>query len=66
MHKAVKKDGYPWLCLLELNDKNQIWLKNGVSSAGGGGFMIDDEGTILAVYPESEDTEKILRERLGQ
>lgn len=65
MHKAVKKDGYPWLSLLELNDKNQIWLKNGVSNAGGGGFLIDDEGTILAVYPDAEETEMFLKVRLN-
>ncbi len=66
MHKAIKKDGYPWLCLLELNDKNQIWWKNGVSNAGGGGFLIDDEGTILAVYPDAEETERFLKVRLDE
>lgn len=65
MRKAIEKDGYPWLCLLELNDKNQIWWKNGVSNAGGGGFLIDDEGTILAVYPDAEETEMFLKVRLN-
>lgn len=64
MHKALAKDGYPWLNLIELNDKNQIWLKNGVSQAAGGGFLIDDSGTILSVYPEAEETEHILEENL--
>lgn len=64
MHKAIKKDGYQWLCLLELNDKYQIWWKNGVSTAGGGGFLIDEKGTILAVYPDAEETERFLKERL--
>lgn len=64
MHKAIKKDGYPWLCLLELNDMNQIWWKNGVSNAGGGGFLIDEDGTILAVYPDAEETEMYLKVRL--
>ena len=64
MRKAIEKDGYPWLCLLELNDKNRIWWKNGVSNAGGGGFLIDDERTILAVYPDAEETEKYLKSKL--
>lgn len=64
MHKAVAKDGYPWVNLLELNDKHQIWLKNGISNAGGGGFLIDQEGTILSIYPEAEETEQILQDHL--
>lgn len=64
MLKAIEKDGYPWLCLLELNDKKQIWWKNGLSNAGGGGFLIDNERTILAVYPDAEETEKYLKSKL--
>lgn len=64
MHKALAKDGYPWLNLIELNDKNQIWSKNGTSNAAGGGFLIDDNGTILSVYPDAEETEHILKEYL--
>lgn len=65
MESAAKKDGYPWMNLVEIGDeKYNIWLKNGVSNAGGGGFLISEDGTILAVYPEAEETEKILKERL--
>ena len=64
MAKALTKDGYPWISLLELNDKNQVWLKNGISNAGGGGFLIDEHGTILSVYPEAEETERILEKIL--
>jgi len=61
MTNAVKKDGYPWLCLLDLNDRNQVWLKNGINNAGGGGYLIKKDGTILAVYPEAEEAESIIK-----
>ena len=33
MEKAIAKDGYPWINLVELNDKNQIWTKYRISNA---------------------------------
>ena len=66
MQKAIQKDGYPWPCLLELNDQHQIWLKNGISNSAGGGFLITKAGKILAVYPSAEETERILLEYLGK
>lgn len=64
MKSAIEKDGYPWLNLLELNDQHAVWLKNGLQSSAGGSFLIDEQGTILAVYPEADELEKILQERL--
>lgn len=61
MEAAIKKDGYPWLNLLELKDQHHVWLKNGISNSGGGGFLIDEKGTILAVYPEADELERILK-----
>ena len=66
MTKALKADGYPWNSLIDLKDKNEIWLKNGLSNAGGGGYLIDSNGTILSVYPEADETERILKEKLGE
>lgn len=66
MTKALKADGYPWNSLIDLKDKNEIWLKNGLSTAGGGGYLIDSNGTILSVYPEADETERVLKEKLGE
>ena len=66
MTKALKADGYPWNSLIDLKDKNEIWLKNGLSKAGGGGYLIDSNGTILSVYPEADETERILKEKIGE
>ena len=64
MQKAIQQDQYPWLSLLELNDQNQVWLKNGISNAAGGGFLILKDGTILSVYPDAEETERLLKKHL--
>ena len=64
MEAAIKKDGYPWLCLLELNDAGKIWEKYGVGNGGGAIFMVDQEGKILAIMPSAEKVEEILKKLL--
>ena len=64
MEAAIKKDGYPWLCLLELNDAGKIWEKYGVGNGGGAIFMVDKEGKILAIMPSAEKVEEILKKLL--
>lgn len=61
---AVKKDGYPWLTLVELDDCNKIWGKYRRSNAAGGVFMVDADGKILAVDPSAEEVREILMTRL--
>ena len=57
---AAEKDGYPWLNLVDLQDENKIWEKYGVGNAGGSTFLVDRDGTILAVHPTAEEVRKIL------
>ena len=64
MEEAEEREGYPWKSQVELNDRHQIWLRNGLGDAGGGGYLIDNDGTILAVYPSAEELEAILKQRL--
>lgn len=64
MESAIKKDGYPWLCLLELNDAGKIWEKYGVALGGGSIFMVDKEGKILAINPSAEEVKAILEKML--
>ena len=64
MEAAIKKDGYPWLCLLELNDAGKIWEKYGVALGGGSIFMVDKEGKILAINPSAEEVKAILEKML--
>ena len=65
MENAAKKDGYPWPSLLELNDENQVWRKNGASNAGGAMFLIDRDGTILSTSTDAEELEPLIKKALN-
>lgn len=66
MVKAIKRDGYPWLNLVELDDANSIRKKYHAGNGGGKIVMVDKDGTILAVDPSADEVEKILIEKLGE
>ena len=61
---AALQDGYPWLNLVELNDAGNIWFKYCVGNSGGGTFLVDQEGKILAICPTAEEVERILEKML--
>ena len=65
MENAAQKDGYPWPSLLELNDENKVWLKNGADNAGGRIFLIDKNGTILSFWKEPEELEPLIQKALN-
>lgn len=62
MEQAIEKHKFPWINLVELNDKGRIWEKYGVGNAGGSTFLVDANGKILAVSPDAKQVEKILSE----
>ena len=64
MENAAKHDGYPWPSLLELNDENHIWEKNGAQSGGGAEFLIDRDGTILSTSTDAEELEQQIKKAL--
>ena len=66
MKQAIKQDGYPWLQLVELDDGYQIWTRYMLGNAGGGVFVVDRDGKILAVNPKPEEVQKILEQKLGE
>ncbi len=61
---ASEMDRYPWLNLLEINDNQKIWEKYKLGNSGGGMFLVDREGTILAVSPTPEEVRAILTAQL--
>ena len=63
MRLAVEKDGYPWLNLLSLRGVGNIWERYGIRGAGEV-FLVDREGTILAIGITAEEIERILKEKL--
>lgn len=65
MQKAMERDSYPWPSLLELNDENGVWRKNGADNAGGAMFLIDRDGTILSTSTDAEELEPIIKKALN-
>ena len=63
MRIAVEKDGYPWLNLLALRGVGNIWERYGIRGAGEV-FLVDRDGTILAIGITAEEIERILKEKL--
>lgn len=62
--KVIEKDKYPWLNLIELDNKNRIWDKYNVSNSGGSTFLINSKGIIVAIHPDAEELDKILSQLL--
>jgi len=60
MEKAIDQDGYPWINLVELNDKGKIWQKYGAGNGGGIIIMVDRDGKVIAVNPSQEEIRKKL------
>ncbi len=61
---ALEKDKYPWLNLIELDNKNGIWSKYNIANSGGSTWLVDSEGKILAIHPSAEEVDNILSELL--
>lgn len=61
---TLEKEKFPWLTLVEIDNKNQIWNLYGKSNSGGGTFLVDKDGLILAIDPTPQKVEEILNERL--
>lgn len=61
----MDKEQWPWKNLIELDRQNKIWEKYNVMNGGGGMFLIDSSGEILAVDPTAKDVEAILKEKLN-
>jgi len=61
---ALKREKYEWLNLVELDDKNEIWNKYGISNGTGLMILIDKQGKIIAINPTAEAVKKILLAKL--
>ena len=66
MENAIKKDGYKWPQLVELDDRANIWAKYGCINSGGRRILIDADGKILAFDPTTEELAAIIEKNLGK
>ena len=61
---ALKRDKYPWLNLLELDDRHAIWNKYAISNSGGMMILLGKTGEILAIDPSPEQVRRYLTKLL--
>ena len=66
MKNAIKKDGYKWTQLVELDDSGNIWAKYGCINSGGRRILMDSDGRILAFDPTIEELTTIIEKNLGK
>lgn len=66
MRQAIEKDGYPWVQLYDLDNAEGVWDLYGLSTAGGGIFLIDREGRIVEKVTDVESVRSYLEEHLGR
>lgn len=64
MVQVIEREGFPWMNLVELDKQNRIWEKYGIPNAGGKSFLVDRDGTILAIHPSAEEIKEILQKKL--
>lgn len=60
----LSKEQFSWTNLVELDDKQKIWNRYGISNGVGLMVLVDRDGTILAIDPKPEEIEKILQKKL--
>lgn len=60
---ALKREKYPWVNLVELDDKNEIWNKFGISNGAGMMVLVDKDGKIIAINPTDAEVKKAIIER---
>ncbi len=64
LERTLEREKFPWLNLLELDDKQELWLKYGIPNSGGMTLLIDRDGKILAISPQADEIQKILEKKL--
>lgn len=55
MKAAIRKDGYTWPQLVELDDRANIWSQYGCINGAGRRILFNGEGEILAFDPTIEE-----------
>jgi peroxiredoxin len=66
MQDAIKKDGYKWLQLVELDDRANIWAKYGCNNAAGRRILLDAQGKIIAFDPTIEQLTAEVEKRINK
>jgi peroxiredoxin len=63
MERTIEREDYTWTNLVDLDDRNLVWLKYNIPYSGGAIILIDSDGTIMAVDPTVDEMRGLLAER---
>ncbi len=63
--EAIKKDGYKWLNLVEIDDAKGIWALYRRHNAAGGTFLISPDGKIVKSDVTAEEVRNYLKNLYG-
>jgi len=61
--QTLKREKYAWLNLVDLDDKQGVWNKYGISNGSGMMILLDKDGKIIAIDPTAEAVRKAILER---
>ena len=64
MRHAIESDGYPWIQLYDLDGAEGIWNLYGLSTGGGGIFLIDSDGRIVEKVNDIASVKAYLQQHL--
>jgi len=64
LKQTLEREKFPWINLIELNNKNGIWNKYGIPTGVGKTFLVDMDGKILAINPTAEEVRNILIQKI--
>lgn len=64
MKVALEREKFPWLNMVDLDDKLNIWNKYGLSNAAGGTVLVDSEGNVVKKDPTAEEIREYLKKNL--
>ena len=64
IRKTVERNGYPWPCLVDLDDEFGVFKKHGTANSAL--FLIDRDGTIIAVPNSVNELKAKLVDILGE
>lgn len=64
MAATLAREKFPWLNLVDLDDKLGIWNKYGIANAGGGTVLVDSKGNVVKKNPTAEEIREYLENNL--
>ncbi len=64
LEKKLDDEKFPWLNLVELDDRAGIWTKYGVANAAGCTVLVDSKGMVVKKDPSADEIREYLEKHL--